>query len=480
MATYKSSIMVIIGRDNEKKILHRAILSNKSELIAVYGRRRVGKTYLIRNYYADKILFEFSGSYNGKLKDQLENFHLVLAEKRKGFPQPDSWRKAFFQLGKYINSFRSTHKKVIFLDEFPWLASRKSGFLSAFDYFWNTYCTKRTDLVVVICGSAASYMVKKILKSKSGLHNRVTEVIRLLPFNLFETALFLKVKGILYSRYDIIQVYMAMGGVPHYLDKLQKGESVAQALDRLCFEKDAPLQREFDQIFAALFENHERHEAIIRVLSTSRSGINRNTIAKRTGIPSGGRLTQTLNELEASGFIEMYTGLKNKKKGAMYRLIDEYSLFYLEFIEPARSSGPGTWLKLSNRQSFKVWAGFTFETLCLKHVEQIKFSLGIAGVYTRQAGWREKDGENKAQVDLVIDRDDNVINLCETKFYIGTYTLSRKEAENIRNKIQAFKESTKTKKIVFFTMITTYGMHENQWYSELVQNELTMDELFVF
>jgi uncharacterized protein len=470
--------MDIIGRKAELTILINALKSNRAELIAVYGRRRVGKTYLIRNAYKNDIRFEFSGIHNGTLRDQLKNFHHTLAAYNAGFKKPSDWIEAFQQLSKYIDKLRSKQKKVIFIDAFPWLDTRKSNFLAAFDNFWNSYASKRTDLVVVICGSAASYMIKNIIKSKGGLHNRLTSKIQLLPFNLNETEQLLKRNKVKLSRYDIIQLYLAMGGVPNYLEMVLPGESVAQTLDRLCFTKDGFLRTEFDNVFASLFDQHDNHEAIIKTLATVRKGLTRNEILTKSRVKSGGTLTKTLLELEESGFIEKYLPYKGTKD-SLFRLTDEYSMFYIKYIENTKPSTSGIWMKLYGQQSYKIWSGFSFETICIKHVEQIKAGLKISGINSVNGSWIEKNSQNAAQIDLLIDRDDNVINICEMKFHNTEFAIDKNYAKEIAKKVNAFCSGTKTKKSTFITFITSYGLIINQYSKQYVQSELTIDHLFV-
>ena len=468
----------LIGRKSEISILSKALKSNRPELIVVYGRRRVGKTFLIRKVYKNDIQFEFSGIYKVPLKKQLNNFHLTLSAKNTNFKKPSDWIEAFHQLSQYIDTLTSKKKKVVFIDEFPWLDTRKSSFLPAFDNFWNSYASKRDDLVVVICGSAASYMIKNIIKSKGGLHNRLTEKIQLVPFNLYETEQLLKHNKVKLSRYDILQIYMAMGGIPYYLEKISPGESVAQALDRLCFNKNGFLRSEFNNVFASLFNQHDNHEAIIRTLASVRKGLTRTEMLTKSKIESGGTLTKTLLELEESGFIEKYVPYQGTKD-SIYRLTDEYSMFYIKYIENAKSSNSGVWIKMHGQQSYKIWSGFSFETICIKHVGQIKEGLKISGINTVHGSWIEKYTQNSAQIDLLIDRDDNVINLCEIKFYNTEYTIDKKYAKEIAKKVNAFSSGTKTKKSVFVTFITSYGLITNQYSSQYVQSELTMDHLFV-
>ena len=468
---------MLVGRNREIKILNRMFKSSSSELIAVYGRRRVGKTFLIREVYKKHMVFELTGYYKGSMRDQLHNFHKQLklsSSKLNKAKAPKNWFAAFQILEEYLNKLKRKQKKVIFIDEFPWIATSRSKFLMAFEHFWNTYCTKRNDLVVVICGSAASFMVEKIIKNKGGLHNRLSCKIQLMPFDLNETALFLKSKNIHLNNYDILQLYMAIGGIPHYLNKVNKGESIMQNIDRLCFENNGELASEFNEVFTSLFSNSKTHEKIIRVLSKTKKGITRNKLLELCKFGSGGVFSKSLDELIESGFVSQYTPFGKKSRDSLFRLSDEYSLFYLKFIEPNQQQGSGTWANLFPKQSYKSWTGFVFETICLKHVQQIKKELGVAKIYTVHSSWHN----NKAQIDLVIDRDDGIINLCEIKFHNAPFTINKPEYDNIKNKIIQFKSSSKTRKNVFATMITTYGVSENANSLELVSNNLTMDCLF--
>ena len=473
---------MLIGRNKEITLLNDALKSNKPELIVVYGRRRVGKTYLVRQVYDNKICFEISGLHEGKLTDQLENFYRIInskMSKTKTTSTPKGWQEAFGLLIDYLETLDNNNKKVLFFDEFPWLATSKSKFLMSFENFWNSYASRRNDLVVIICGSAASYMVSKIIRNKGGLHNRITQLVRLNPFTLHETEQFLVTNNIKYTRYDILQLYMTIGGVPFYLEKLKKGESVPQAIDRLCFSKDGTLVNEFNNIYESLFENHERHVAVIKSLSEVRKGLTRNELVKRSKLSSGGTFTKIIEELIESGFVEQYKPFGKKVKDTLYRLSDEYSMFYLKFIKDNKTSGMGTWNRLFLSNSFTSWLGFSFETLCMKHIDQIKSALGLSVIYSESAGWTGMGNGKGAQIDLLIDRADNVINICEMKFSSASFTITKKYADEIRNKLNVFHTSTQTKKNLFFTMITTYGVEENSYYLELVQNSVDMNSLFL-
>lgn len=467
----------IVGRVEEQSILKQAFESEKSELIALYGRRRIGKTFLIREFFKKRIVFEVTGLHNGNMSDQLQNFTKEVKKRTKSSVAelPNSWLNAFTMLEQYLDTQKGSRKKVVFIDEFPWMATVRSKFLMAFENFWNTYCIKRKDILVVICGSAASYMVQKIIRNKGGLHNRISRKIRLLPFNLHETELFLKRNGIKYTRYDIIQVYMALGGVPHHLEKLSKGLSVPQNIDALCFSNYGTLNDEFNQLYVSLFDESERHMKIIRTLARTNKGLTRNELIAKSGLPSGGDFSLKLTELIESGFVTEYPYFQNKKQLTLYRLTDEYSKFYLKFIENNKNGGEGTWQRLSTTQSYNSWSGFMFETLCLKHIYQIKRSLRIDAIYSANRSWFN----NNAQVDLLIDRDDNVMNLCEMKYYNAPYTMDKKHYLNLKNKVAELRKDTNTRKNIFITMVTTFGVNENKYSKELIQNSLDMDALFI-
>lgn len=335
----------LIGRHAEKKLLQNALSSPEAELIAVYGRRRVGKTFLIRMVYHDRLIFEFTGIHEAKFVDQLLNFSQSL-QKAMGssipLAPPENWLTAFNYLQQYLATKLGTKKSVIFFDEFPWICTPRSGFLQAFEHFWNTWASRQPNLVVVICGSAASWMVENIINNRGGLHNRISKSIRLLPFNLEETESYLKSRKVKLERYQVLLIYMAMGGIPHYLKEIQIGESAAQTIDRLSFTKDGLLKREFTNLYRALFDNAQHHEAVIRALAKKKQGLTRKEIIKTCKLSSGGTTTKLLTELEESGFISQYVPLNKELRDAIYKLSDEYSLFYLKFIEGSRAIGAGT------------------------------------------------------------------------------------------------------------------------------------------
>jgi AAA+ ATPase superfamily predicted ATPase len=472
----------LIGREEEKKLFLEALKSKAPELIAVYGRRRVGKTFLVRQVLQKEIVFEFIGTKEANLGQQLANFSKVLGKavaNEKLYSVPDNWPDAFDLLTHHVTPKLQTGKAIIFLDEFPWINTHKSGFLSAFDHWWNSWGTKQNNLIVIICGSAAAWMIQHIVNNKGGLHNRITRKIRLLPFTLQETEAYLKEQNVKLDRYQILQLYMVMGGIPHYLKEIRKGESSAQAIDRLCFGKDGLLQNEFKNLYHSLFDDATRHLAVIKALAKNNSGLTRNEIINAAEVSSGGRITELLDELLESGFITTWLPYDKKSKEAIYKLADEYSHFYIRFVEHSRSRGNGTWLKFSNGQSWKSWSGVAFERVCLKHIAQLKKVLGISVVYTEESAWRyvPKSGKG-AQIDLLIDRRDFVIHICEMKYSESLFAIDKKYVRELENKMDIFRRHTKTKKSLFITMVTTFGIKNNEYASRLVQNSITMDALF--
>jgi len=468
---------MIIGREKEIKTLESCLTSDKSELIVTYGRRRIGKTFLIREVYKNKFAFEMTGLYKGGLKDQLTNFKQQLDKSTRIFKKertPTNWNEAFTQLEKYLDKSQGKEKKILFIDEFPWIASPRSKFLMWFEHFWNSYCTKRNDIVLIICGSAASYMVKNILQNKGGLHNRTTQKIKLDAFTLYETEKFLASKKIQLENYDILQLYMAIGGIPHYLEKIRKGESVAQNIDRLCFEQQGELTHEFNEVFSSLFEDSKTHIEVIKMLANQPKGLTKKQLLEKCKLNHSGYTSKVFNDLIESGFISVFYSFHKKEREAILRLTDEYCLFYMKYIQKNRNQGKGTWQQLSNKQSYKIWSGYAFENICLKHILPIKKGLGIENVYTTHSSW----SDSKHQIDLIIERDDHRINLCELKFYNTAFSIDSKYLQELRNKIAHFKEQTKTKKGVYLTMITSYGINTNAQSLSIVENSLTLEALF--
>ncbi len=466
----------LLGRKKEREKLLSHLQSRSSEFVAVYGRRRVGKTFLVRQTFKDRFAFQLTGMAKVSLKQQLSNFHAQISRYSNGMfdemPATD-WFTAFQQLIRWLETQSSDEKKIVFLDEMPWLDTRNSKFLSALEHFWNSWASARNDILLIVCGSAASWMLKNLINNRGGLHNRVTERIKLEPFKLGETEQFLQYQGVVYDRYQILQLYMAFGGIPFYLERIKPKWSAAQNINALCFERDAMLRDEYRNLYASLFSKPERHVAVIEALSRKAKGMKREELIQRSKLPSGGSATRVLQELEESDFIRRYRSFGKKEKDTLYQLVDLYTLFYLNFISTSDPDDENFWLNAIESPIYRSWSGYAFEMVCLHHVKEIKAALGISGVQTSISSWSTKD----AQIDLVINRKDSVINLFEMKFSINPFSIDKKYAANLRNKIGQFRQTTGTKKALFLSFLSTHGLAQNA-YSGMVQNDLSMDVLF--
>jgi len=470
--------MELIGRNEQKAIFKHCEASTESKLIAIYGRRRVGKTFLIRKHFKSKIFFEVAGLHRVSMREQLAHFSRTLRKygwSGQTFKEPRSWFDAFSLLEEVILESKRKTKKVIFLDELPWFDTPRSKFLPAFENFWNSFCAKRTDIICVICGSAASWMIHKIVQNKGGLHNRIAEKIRLTPFTLYETRKFLLEKGIKWSQYDIARLYMITGGIPYYLDTVRKGESVGQCIDRICFKKDGLLIKEYDLLFESLFDDSHHHASIVNALDNKKMGLNRKEIILKSSMDSGGTLSKTLHELEESGFIMQISPFNQHKTKQLYKLVDHFSLFYLKFMKDKRQMKGTNWIAKMNSQSWISWSGLAFERICFAHIQQIIEALQLQAIHCEIYPWKNTE----AQIDMIIERSDNISHICEIKFSKSIFTINKSYALALRKKLNEFGILPSNKrKTLFLTMITPFGITQNEYFTELVQNEITLDHLF--
>lgn len=471
---------MIIGRKEEQETLLSAVQSEYSELIAVYGRRRVGKTFLIRETFGYKFTFQHTGLAKGKTKDQLFSFAISLRD--AGYddaPIPSSWLEAFSLLSHFLKN-STDEKKIVFLDELPWMDTPRSNFISAFEHFWNGWASARKDIVLIVCGSATSWIINKVINDHGGLHNRVTQRIALQPFVLRECEMFVRSRGLEMNRHQIAECYMVLGGVPFYWSLLEKGLSLAQNIDKLFFAKNGKLRNEFNQLYASLFKTPGQYIDVVTVLGKKKTGLTREEILEATHKQSGGLLSKVLEELEYCGFVRKYNGYGKKAKSALYQLVDNYTLFYFKFIQQSENNDEHFWSASIDSPIHRVWSGLAFERLCLAHIQQIKAGLGITGVLSNVYSWRKEADENSggAQIDLLIDRNDQVVNICEMKYALSEFCITADDERNLRHKKSVFIESTNTRKAVHITMVTTYGVQKNSHFG-IIQNEITLDDLFM-
>lgn len=480
-----------VGREKQLKILETLFKSEEAQFLAIYGRRRVGKTFLISHFFSDKgVYFELTGIKNANKEAQLLNFAEEFADCFfKGMSQkaPDSWQQAFTQLRREIEKVDPNQKVIIFFDELPWLASKRSGFLSALDHLWNRYLSRYSNVILIVCGSATAWILKKIINDRGGFYGRLTAEINLKPYTLVETENYFKARGVDLERKQIIELYLAFGGVPKYLNFVERGKSPAQVIQEVCFGSNGQLSIEFNRLFSSLFDNAKIHLAIVEALASCRTGLDQSEILKKTGFNTGGGFTDALGELQASGFISFIPNLGHIKRGGKYRLTDEYSLFYLTWIKPAFKEHLGNvginyWQQMQNSPGYRAWEGYAFEGICLKHVNQIVSALGLSGVVFKASGWffRPSNGDSQSgvQIDLVIERADHCTNLCEIKFSNTPYIVTKEYEEKLRWKKECFRQQTKTRNTLFTTMITPFGVIENSQYYSAVDNQITMDALF--
>lgn len=470
----------LIGREREIAELERCMASSRSELAVVYGRRRVGKTFLIRKFFNDNYTFHYVGAHRESTRQQLDNFAKALRKYSSSQVSMKlaNWRDAFDALQTYLEGRTDLKRKVIFIDEMPWIDNKHSGFVDALEYFWNSWVMGRDDIVLIACGSATSWMVDKLLENQGGLRGRITRRIYLHPFSLYECKQYLVSRGFDWDEYQIIQNYMIMGGVPYYLSMLEPKMSMVQNIDYLFFSKSGMLHDEFNELYSALFTSADNYINIVKLLSEHKEGLERKEIEQSTKI-SGGMLTKILNNLERCDFIKPCNQIGRKTKGTIYKLIDFYTIFYYKFIYGNRSDDENFWMHNFQSRSVASWQGLTFELVCLIHTWQIKHALGISGISTDVSAWRETATSDKrgAQVDLIIKRVDKVVHLCEMKFCEGQYTITADYADRLRDRQQRFSQHTNIMRGIVHTFITPYGVNRGKHYG-IIHSEVTATDLF--
>lgn len=471
----------IIGRKFEFDLLESSMRSGESELIVVYGRRRVGKTYLVNQFFENEYAFKLTGVYNQQTTVQLERFASQM-EEYGGNPcqVPENWFKAFDLLKSLLRQTTTEGKKVVFIDEMPWLDTEGSNFVAAFEQFWNGWASAEGDIVLIACGSATSWMTDKLLGHQGGLFNRCATRMFVRPFTLKETEEYLQAKGIEWTRYDIAVCYMIMGGIPFYLKQLMPQWSFSQNIDNIFFREKGLLWDEFEHLYKTLFKQPDNHVAVVEALATKRMGLTRNEIIKATKLHDNGNLKQVLENLTNSEFIRPYKFFGKEKKDTIYQLTDFYTMFYFNYIKDNYGRDEHFWTNSMDNPSRRAWAGYTFERLCMYHLEQMRRSMGISAVQCETSAWfkRADEQSNGAQIDLLIDRRDRVINICEMKFSVNEFVIDKDYDEILRNKLEAFRSDSKTKKALQLTMVTTMGLKRNM-YSNRVQSEVVLDDLFV-
>lgn len=471
---YKSSI---IGRRHEQDILQICLDSPKAEFIAVYGRRRIGKTYLVKQFFGENFDFFATGVYQASRSSQLKHWQEQLKKASgKKWNKPKDWNDAFSQLQEHLESLSSKDKIIIFIDELPWFDTPKSGFLRALDLFWNGWASTRNNLKFIVCGSATTWMTNKLIGDKGGLHNRITRPVHLAPFTLSETKDYLKSLNMDWSLQEILDTYMVLGGTPFYLSLLRPDLSLTQNVDELFFSDDAVLRTEYTFLFKSLFKEAALYRKIVETLSSSLSGMTRRQIVKNAMITDNGNFTEALDNLVKCDFIRRYQAFGKKEYDPIYQLTDLYTLFYLRFVKNSNGQDPHAWSIMGSGQK-NAWAGYAFEQVCILHVPQIKKALGITGIASDNCSWNYSSPERKAQIDLVIDRSDKNIDLCEMKYSDHEYELKKDYADYLKERRELFRQATSTKKTLRLTLIAAGGVKKGK-YSSVLQSALSAEDLF--
>jgi AAA+ ATPase superfamily predicted ATPase len=471
--------MKIIGRQPEQDRIKEIMKNDKPAFVALYGRRRVGKTFLVKEYFNQKFTFYATGLANSNTQNQLFNFTISINNQfSTSYQPPKNWLEGFSILQKELSKIEG--ERILFLDELPWFDTKKSDFMTGLDFFWNSWASSQQGLKLFVCGSAASWMINKLIRNKGGLYNRITHRFKIEPFTLAETEAFFKSQGIDLDRYQIVNIYMAVGGIPYYLEQIQKGLSAAQNIEKTCFSPTGQLRNEFQFVFSSLFNNSEKHEKLLRAVYGLGNRATRDQIIKKLGWESSGDFSLKLNELEESGFLKSYVPIGTNKNKKTFVIADYYTLFYFKFIEHSAKYAEGVWTSMIDTGTTHAWAGLAFEQVCWDHTTNIKRKLGIEGIYSETSTWtKSADSETSGtQIDLVIDRKDRIINLFEIKYSTSPFTITKEYDLKLRTKQTLFKEVTKTRKSVFLAMITTYGLTQNEYAKSIIQNDLTMDDLF--
>ena len=472
--------MNIIGRKKECELLKRYLESGRPEFVVLYGRRRVGKTYLIKEYFNNKFAFYATGINGVNMREQLKVFNSTLIE--YGATEktiPTDWYEAFRRLRKVLETDTVavdpvTSKKVVFLDELPWMDNARSNFKSALDYFWNSWGSSQPDLLLIVCGSATSWIIDNLLGSAGGFYNRITGQIHLAAFTLSECEALLKANNINWARTQIIEAYMVFGGIPYYYNMFDARLSLAQNIDELLFKENGGLYYEYDRLFGSLFKHPDRHFEIVKCIAAKRMGITRSELAENKKIGGGEPLTKALKELEQSDFIRKYKNYTKEKNGFFYQVTDPFVLFCFDYVEKREFN---SWLSFIGTPRYYNWCGNAFETVCLNHIKEIKESLGISGIESTEYSFRSEKARKGAQIDLLIDRKDGVINICEIKYTQSAFEIDADYESNLINKAEVFTTETKAKSAIQLILITANGLKTNE-HSYRVQRALTADDLF--
>ncbi len=473
--------MKIISRKEEKKDLEYCERSKKSELICVYGRRRVGKTFLVEQTFRD-FAFRAVGLEKGTTKQQLKSFGQRLIEYGDDIKQtPENWFEAFSRLDKILSgeSIRRSlnGKKIVFLDEFPWFATKKSDFLVAFEDYWNRRGTQDGDLLFIICGSATSWIIKNVIKNTGNMFQRVTKKICVEPFTLAETELFFKDREFDWSREQIAECQMIFGGLPFFFDLMNTSQSLVKNINRLLFDKDALFGDETKKLLDATLSESPIYEKILSKLAFARYGIKKSELQVEIAAPNGtyGRAVQDLVDC---GYVIEYKKKYEEYNPLYIQLVDPFLLFHYHYLSKEKRIDSYEDL-IGNIGRYDNWRGTAFEILCLNNTASIKSALGIRGVKTECYPWyNSTDKKNeRVQIDMVIERADKITNLCEIKYTNKPFVIDASYEQELIKKRDIFKEKTGTSQALKVIIISAAGVSGTR-YTSYISDIITLDDIF--
>jgi AAA+ ATPase superfamily predicted ATPase len=408
-----------IGRKVEIAQLTALIDLPRPSIAVIYGRRRVGKSELIRHVTQGKNVLSFEGLEGQPKHKQIKNFLFQLsAQSNIREKNISDWPDALILL----RTLTQDGQWIIILDEFQWMANYQNELVSVIKMIWEKYLSQNPDLTLILCGSIASFMKSKVLKS-SALYGRTDYELNLHELNLSEISEFFPGKG----SDEVIDTAMLVGGIPKYLELISEYPSLYDALEPLAFSQDGFFKTEYDRLFASHFGKKPIFMKIIQTLATNPYGLTTGKLAKEMQVASGGTLCHQLDDLESAGFLHSIIPF-DKPEGSKLRkyiLMDAYVRFYHSIIRGSmkETTPPNTQFHaIMSSPRYAAWAGMAFEFLCMRHHKEISRILGFHGIpYTAGPFFQRKTLDTPGvQIDLLFERSDKILVLCEMKYLLAS------------------------------------------------------------
>lgn len=473
--------MQVIARGPEQETLRELMASKKPELVAIYGRLRVGKTFTVSQTLQENsgaLYFEVTGSLreDGRARPQqefLSDFSIAWTRwigERRNISTAEDCLLALVELDR--RAAKARRPLYLFLDELPWIARSSPRFFSGLATLWNNSLSKNPYLKLFVAASATSWMMDHVIHARAGLAKRVTAQIHMRPLDLAQTRLFLAAKGLQITRNEVLQVYSALGGIPFYLDLLTRKDGASKNLYQLLVPKSAMLYAgaEYEALFRYLFARDGAYRKVIDTLVTQKYGMTYAELSNRvTGKPEpSGGLLRVLENMERSELIERRLMFLNRSKGTRLYVTDEYIRFVSRWLRNSGVSTFSAFNRIFSSQSYASWQGFDFELTAFKNVHLVSQALGISGIPVEPfVYYRDKD----VQIDLLLERGDQTITLCEAKSYDSQYEPTEKDVTRFRIRRQAIEELLKTKRrppqFINYCFVVRNGIKRNRYFNEI-------------